>query len=136
MSRYVLKGKIKSDYIGFNGNKGKLSDIIYANKEAYKVYTEYEKKLRKTLLFNKIYSDDNANTIFCNITKDLFWANDDDELKYCLELSLHDIDNDELVDRWEDYLTYKVLQEFIQELNREVYVKDYDLLQERIDTDD
>lgn len=128
MSRYVLKGKLKGDYIGFNGNKGRLADIINASREAYKVYSDYEEELRKTLLFNKIYFDDNANTIFCNITRELVWANDDGELKYNLELSLYDIDNNEIVDRWEDYLTYKVLQEFIQELNR-----DYNLLQDMYD---
>lgn len=128
MSRYVLKGELKGDYIGFDGSKGRLADIINASKEAYKVYNEYEEKLRKTLLFNKIYYDDNANTVFCNITRELFWANDDDEIKYCLELSLYDIDNEKIIDRWEDFLTYKVLQEFIKELN-----KDYNLLQDMYD---
>lgn len=119
MSRCVLIGKLKKDYIGFNGNKGKLIDIIYANKEAYKVYNEYEEELRKTLLFNKIYTD-NANDLFCYITQQMFWVNDDDELKYCLELSLYDIDNYETVDRWEDYLTYKVLREFLEALNSDL----------------
>lgn len=119
MSRYVLRGNLKGGYIGFNGNKGKLIDIIYANKEAYKVYTEYEEELHKTLLFNKIYTD-NANDLFCYITQRKFWVNDDYELKYCLELSLYDIDNYELVDKWEDYLTYKSLIEFLKVLNSDL----------------
>lgn len=131
MSRYVLKCELKGDYIGFDGSKGRLADIVNASREAYKVYNEYEEELRMTLLFNKIYSDDDANTIFCSITRDLFWANDDRELKYNLELSLYDIDNNETIDRWEDFLTYQVLQEFVKESDGNC--KDYNLLQDTYD---
>lgn len=127
MSRYILKGELKGDFIGFDGNKGRLADVINFNKEAYELFTEYEEKLRKTLLFNLIYSDD-MKSILYNITQivlDLECNNKEDKPKYNLELSLYDIDNEERIDRCEEYLTYEVLQEIIGVLN---VCKDYDLI--------